>query len=367
MDRYAQGPAIAGVRQETRRQLDVSLVWVAIGAAILLLQIYCYGAWITGDTFTPNTYGREDVPQWLRIWIRGIEVLSVSLFVWCNYTFLYKPWRRDGEISFDGLVILACSSIFWQDTAMNYSAYYAQLNTYFTNFGSWYNFFPGWMTPNAERMPEAIVAWAASYASWFVLLPVLAGNAFLRWCKAKKPHLSNLELIGLTLLFLITFDFVIEFPLVLSTTYTYGGALKALSLFPDEVYRFPLYEPVLWGSVLTVFTCIYHFRDDRGISWPERGVAKLNFGKRGGKFLRFLALSGAFNVVFLVYNLIVIMLSMHGDAWPENMPRYLNAGLCGDGQAYTCPSPDLPLARDTAITNRIISPQELNEILQKNP
>jgi hypothetical protein len=347
----------------TRRPLEVSLVWVALGALFVLLQLYCYGSWIGGDSFTPNTYGREDVPQWLRIWIRSIEVISVSLFAWCNYKFLYQPWRRTGQISFDGLIILACSSIFWQDTAMNYSAYYAQLNTYFTNFGSWYNFFPGWMTPNAERMPEAIIAWGASYASWFVLLPVLAGNWFLTWCKTRKPHLSQLELIGLAFLFLVAIDFCVELPLVLTTTYTYAGALKALSLFPDEVYRFPLYEPVLWGAVLTAFTCLYHYRDDRGFSWAERGVSKLELGGRSRKFLRYLALSGVFNIIFLVYNGIMILLSLHGDAWPEGVPRYLNAGLCGDDSAYTCPSPDLPWARDTAITNRILTPEQLDAFL----
>jgi Spirocyclase AveC-like len=334
--------------------LNGSLVWIIIGIIMLSMSVYCFGSWINSSDFVTNTFGREDVPGWLRIWIRTIEVLSVSLFVYCYYTYLYRPWRQNGEISFDGLIVLACASIFWQDVAANYAVNFAQLNTYFTNFGSWYGYIPGWQMPNIERMPEAIVAWGASYSSWFVLLPVLAGNKAMQMAKTRWPDVSTGGLVLVALLFFIVLDFVLEVGLVQTHAYTYMGAIKEWSLWPEQVERFPLYEPLLWGASWTAMTCLYYFRDDRGYSFADRGVTKLTSNNKAQKFLRFLALAGVLNVIFMAYNIVMVFLSLNGGSWPANPPRYLSAGLCGPTTAYACPDSALPIARRSAPTNRII-------------
>ena len=333
--------------------LNGSTVWALIGIIMLVMSVYCFASWINSDYFVTNTYGREDVPGWLRIWIRTIETLSFSLFAWCYYHYLFKPWIKNGEISFDGLIMLACASIFWQDVAANYVVNFAQLNTYFINFGSWYGFIPGWQTPNIERMPEAIVGWGSSYSSWFVLLPVLAGNKIMQMTKTRWPDMSTGGLVLIALLFFMLLDFVLEVAMVQTHAYTYMGAIKALSLWPEEVERFPLYEPVLWGASWTVMTCLYYFRDDKGYSFADRGVSKITVNKKLQKFLRFLALAGVLNVIFMAYNILMAFLSLNGDSWPANPPRYLSAGMCGPDTAYACPDKNLPIARRSAPTNRI--------------
>ena len=338
-------------------------LWAAFGAVVALMLVYVYGGWITGPDFTPNTTGREFVPQWQRIYIRSIEVISASMFVICNYIFVYRPWRRDGELSNDGLLVLAAATMYWQDTLVNYTSYYSQLNTYFINFGYSANYIPGWITPNQGQLPEAIIAWGCAYGAWFILLPVLIGSKLLNWLHARNSSMSKFKAIMIMLGVFIAFDFLLEGTIVATGLYIFAGAVRSLSLFPGTVHQFPIYEAVFVGSMLTTITALWYYRDDKGYTLVERGAEKLKYGKRTIKFMRWLALVGFLNLVMVVQVGIPInLIQLHADDFPEGVPPYLQAGLCGEGNAYACPSSDLPIANRHAPTNRTISAEELAKI-----
>ena len=346
------------------RRVDPIHIWATFGAGMCLFLAYLFGSWILGPNFVTNTIGRAESPEWVIRAVRITEVLSVLTCIATYYYFVFRPWRRTGEIGTEGLLVIACASLYWLDNGMNYTSYFAQLNSNFVNYGNWVENIPGWQTPNMGRMPEAIIAWGCAYSSWFVLLPMLAGSKLMHWVKARHPRVSTFELIGVAFLFFVLFDFVLEATLVRNHLYVYGGSIRKWSLWAGEVHQFPLYESPLWGGAWTLFACLYHFRDDKGNTWVERGVERLNVGKKTSKFLRFLAYVGAANAIFILYTGIINIIQLNGDAFPDDMPPYLVAGLCGPGNAYACPNPAMPLARRSAPTNRIISPEELEKIVR---
>ena len=143
--------------------------------------------------------------------------------------------------------------------------------------------------------------------------------------------------------------------------YTYGGSIRSLTLWAGQVDQFPLYESVLWGGAWTLFSCLYYFRDDKVNTWVERGADRLKVGKGTLKFIRFLALVAAANAIFLTYAIFINYIQLNSDKFPDNMPAYLVAGLCGEGTPYTCPDPAYPLAKRSAPTNRTLPAAEVTK------
>lgn len=350
---------IRSVSLSGARRIDPVHIWASFGAVMVIYLAWLFGSWIAGPDFVTNTIGRAESPAWVVRAARITEVLSFLTFLVTNYFFVYRPWRRNGQLGTEGMLVIACASLYWLDNCMNYTSYFAQLNSNFVNYGNWVNNIPGWQTPNMGKMPEAVIAWGFAYSSWFVLLPMLAGSWLMRWFKSRYPSMSTFELVAVAYLAMVAFDFLLEGTLVRFHLYTYGGAIRSWSLWAGEIHQFPIYEALLWGGAWTLFTCLYHFRDDKGLTWVERGAERLSIGGRKVKFVRLLALVGAVNAVFLLYAAIINYIQLNGDAFPDDMPPYLVAGLCGDGSAYACPDPALPLARRSAPTNRTIPAEEL--------
>src|SRR5271167_2392983 len=163
-----------------QRVIPPITVWAGIGVFVCALFAYTYIDWGLSSDARPNTFGIDTVPEWNKIAVRCAEVVFTSAFVACNYFFIYRPWRKNGELSKEGLLIFACGTMWWLDLAFNYTSYYAQLNTYFINLGNPSAHIPGWIAPNQGRAPEAIFAWGVAYASWFMVVPVLIGTGVLR-------------------------------------------------------------------------------------------------------------------------------------------------------------------------------------------
>ena len=82
---------------------------------------------------------------------------------------------------------------------------------------------------------------------------------------------------------------------------SYSSTIPALTLFAGTDHQFPLYEPLSWPGTFIILSCLHFFRDDRGRSWPERGIDKLKFKREGFKtFARFCAIAGAAQLAIFV-------------------------------------------------------------------
>jgi hypothetical protein len=219
---------------------------------------------------------------------------------------------------------------------------------------------PGWVSWNkpGQMMAEPLLMNAPGY-SFGVLLCTMLGCWVMRRAKLRWPTLGVAGLLGVLVVFTFFFDIVMEgFFLMPMGLFTYPGAIQSLSLFPGTYHQYPIYEGLLWGGVQAGFCSLRFFTDDRGRTFVERGLERVQGGAVKRDLMRFLAIFAAVSTFFFVfYTIPAQWLAMHADPWPEDIQKrsYFTMGICGEGTGRLCPHPALPI--DQGVNSAYISPE----------
>jgi hypothetical protein len=337
------------------------VVWfAAIGAVSLAIAVYVWLRWLIGGPQS-TTPGPTDIPTWMIASMRIQEVVGTIVWPLMLYWFVIRPWRREGHVSWDGMLFIAACLLYFQDGAMNYGNYMFVYNAGFVNWGSWYAFIPGWLAPGGTRFAEPVL-YAGTWFSYGIFGAIVFFNFLMRKAKQRWPGMSFAQILVLLLLYCIVIDFVMETLYVRTGYYTYPLAQKGWTLWHGHYYQFPLYNSLLWGGCWVVMACLRYFRNDKGESFAERGIERVKLGRRGRTGVRFLAIFGALNVILVVcYQIPMAFSALHAGEWPVDTQKrsYFTNGLCGAGSAgvsgagmdqrpgtkYACPGPQTPNAR----------------------
>jgi hypothetical protein len=333
--------------------------WAWAGGLILLIQLYVWGKWITGPYFVEVPSGPSIPPVWMQTVLvtwTGVIMLGFPVAI---YFFIIKPWRRERRITNDGMLLGAFALLFFQDPLLNYLNTWCTYNSWLWNRGSWVQDIPGWVSrgePGA-MMPEPLLMNAPGY-SFGVLLCTMLGCWVMRRAKLRWPNLGVPGLLGVLIVFTFFFDVVMEaFFLMPMGLFTYPGAIRSLSIFPGTYHQYPVYQGLMWGGVQAGFCSLRFFTDDRGRTFAERGMERIQGGAVKKESMRFLAIFAAVSMFFFVfYNLPAQWFAMHADAWPEDIQKrsYFTMGICGEGTGRLCPHPALPI--DQGSTSAYITP-----------
>jgi hypothetical protein len=311
-----------------------------------VLEFSTWGAWISSDRFETTTLGREVVPGWMRVFAGVWTWAMVIGMVWLVYRWLVRPIRREGRLSIEGQLLIIWGLLYWQDPLANYSQNWFSYNTTMINFGSWTTAIPGWVAPFGNRLGEPFLWVASSYV--FVLAPATVFGAWLmRRAKARWPSVGKLGLVGVAFIAMFTADLIAEVIWVRFGLYSYGGAVRSLSLFSGHYYQFPIYESFFWGAAMAAFSSVIYFRNDKGETVAERRSDDLRVKQTGRTWVRFLALLGIFCVIYGSYNVAMQWFALRADTWVEDVQErpYLTDGLCGPGTEYSCSGPGVPIPR----------------------
>lgn len=323
-------------------------IWAFFGAALLIFQLYVWFQWITGPYFVPVPTGVSDPPMYMKIVLGANAAILACGLPFAIWYFWVKPWREERRITLDGMLMLAMGLMVFQDPLLNYLNTWCTYNTWLWNWGAWTSHIPGWSSPEApgRMVAEPVVNNFIGY-SYGVLMTVMLGCWVMRRIKARWPGISNLRLIGLTYIYEIFFDFVMEGLVLLPAgMFTYPGAIRALSINAGTYYQYPIYEGFLWGAVETALCCLRFFTDSRGRTIVERGLDEVGGGFVRQQATRFLALFAAVSAsFFFLYMVPAQWLGMHADPWPEDIQKrsYFIGGICGEGTDVLCPHPLLPV------------------------
>lgn len=261
------------------------------------------------------------------------------------YYFVYRPIRREGRLSWDGMFFICALGMVWQDQLQNVFGYHVLVNTEFINWGSWYNFIPGWL-PDQRTLAEPVV-WITIWYGYAILFGAIATNWVMRKAKQRWPSVGNVGLVGIcfTLLFVVLVPMEIAYMAL--GMYTYPSAIEELTLFHGHYYQYPLYEAFLYSVFWTACSCLRYYRNDRGESIAERGISNVKVSQKKRNGLRFLAMWGVMNIAYIsLYNLPVAMVGgLHPDTFPEDIQKrsYFVQQVCGEGTGYACPGEAVPL------------------------
>ncbi len=322
--------------------------WAMLGGAVLLFQLYVWISWITGPNFVPVPQGPSEPPALMKtILIVWTSVIMCGLPVGIWY-FIVRPWRQERRITTDGMLLVAFGLLFFQDPLLNYFNTWCTYNTWMWNRGSWVLDVPGWQSWNAPgaMIAEPLLMNAPGY-SYGVLICTILGCWVMRKAKSRWPNISNAGLIGVLIVWTFFFDLVMEGLFLMPMgLFVYPGSIQSLSINAGTYYQWPLYEGLMWGGVQAGFCSLRYFTDDRGRTFVERGLERVQGGAVKQQLTRFLAIFGICSMFFFVfYNVPAQWFALHADPWPEDVQKrsYFTSGICGEGTGRLCPDPSLPV------------------------
>ena len=324
-------------------------LFASLGTAWLLLLSYVLVRWTTADYFGPTAPGPDIPPVSTLRFIRSLEGVIALVVVWLIWECIVKPLRKDGELNADGLFVITWFTLWFHDAMLNWIVHVFSYNSYALNFGNWTAEIPGWISPRSHLVPEPALAIGLSYIGQCTM-GAWGAMYLMQYCKERWPRIGNVSLTLLALGTGMFLDWAAEHTMISFQLMAYLSTVPALSLCAGTLYQFPLYEAVFFGGVVGFSGAMMYFKDDRGLTWAERGVDKLRIARsRGGRtLLRWLAMMGLLHtVMFFFYSVPMQLFAVNGGPFPKDVPSYLLNGVCGAGTPYACASPLSAIPRRT--------------------
>jgi len=157
-------------------------------------------------------------------------------------------------------------------------------------------------------------------------------------------------MIGVLFVFTFFFDIVMEGMILMRMgLYCYPGAIKSLCVFPGHYYQYPIYQGIFYGLTMLGFCSLRYFTNDRGQTFVERGLDRINgyWRQQGARFLAVFA--GVSIIFFVTYNIPTQWLGTHAEPWPDDVQKrsYFMQGSFGEFTGILAPDPDLPNVTNT--------------------
>jgi hypothetical protein len=276
---------------------------------------------------------------------RALEVTFVIVLAFFLYFFIIKPWRQGRSMTLDGMLAIGLLSIYWQDMLASSFRPAWLYNSVFLQFGSWAEHLPFWTVPNGHLYSEPLLFEGVGWVS--AILPfVILANWVMRKAEARYPNIGRVGLLGVAFVTLAVVDLTLELPWLRLGLYAYPTGIPGLTLFPGHHYQFPMEELVYFCVFWTALAWLRYSKDDKGLTFAERGIDSVNVSPKKRTLMRQLAIIGTINVmIFTLYNVPWAITTMVGRSWPADLVNrsYLTNTLCGAGSDYACPSRDLPI------------------------
>ncbi|MHB8692191.1 MAG: spirocyclase AveC family protein [Solirubrobacteraceae bacterium] len=276
---------------KARRRARPIVAFAGCGIGFIALQAYVYAAWILDGNAHAVSTGSTPVPEFMKISITAQEIFFPLAALGLAYYAVARPLRRERRLSWDGMWFMAVITLVWQDPLYSYLNIAHTYNSYFINAGSWAPNIPGWLAPNANRLGQPVL-WDLPVYLLIWCGAIIPANRLMHAIRNRRPQIGNAGLVAITFAGFALADLVLESAFMRTGTYAYGGTYGGWTLFGGHYYGLPLFEPPLFGAVWTGYACLRFFRNDRGLSYAERGVDDVGVGARGKSALRISRSSG---------------------------------------------------------------------------
>lgn len=321
--------------------------WTALGSAFLALAAYLIISWIASGEPHRVPTGPTPVPLYMQI---CLSIQQWGLFVGMLALIWFKairPRLRTGTVPFDGLMVISFALMWWSDPLYNYFTPGFNYNAYFINLGSWVGHLPGWMSPNATQIPQPLIWLPGVYTCAFFLMVIIV-NWIFRTLRRRWPTISPISMWLAAFVPMMVVGTLWEAAFMVMGSHTYASSIDGFSLNHGTYYGFPVYQGITASLLYTTWGAMRYFRDDRGHSFAERGVDRLNISLRLKGWMRFFAVSGAITGIFFVfYHIPNAMIALDGDRWPDDVQKrsYFVTEMCGAASDVACPDPRLPFPR----------------------
>lgn len=340
----------SAVPQETQpRRMRPVLWWASFGALWLAFMTYVLIHWMAGPYFERVPVGPSDPPMYMKVFLTVLQFTMIPAMLGLLWWSVALPWLRERKVTVDGALTLAFCTLFFQDPLSNYFGPWITYNSWSVNRGSWVHSVPGWMSYGAPG--ATVVEPPLTIIGLYVVIMTIAvriGVATIRWAAGRWPRMGKPGLFVICWAAMFAFDVVFEGVIFMPLgVWTYAGG--HFSLFPNTYHAFPLHEAFLVGILLTSYSFLRYFLDDRGRTVVERGSEHITASPAGHGAIRALAIIGAVNAIFLgIYTVPHLFVGAHSRTWNDDIQQrsYFLDGMCGADTGRACPGPAIPLVRN---------------------
>lgn len=332
----------AGVRAPER-----FTVWSALGLFWFVFQMWVWGRWVTGPYFQAVQPGSDPISAGMQLFLQLCQIVCPLLCLGCLWFWVVRPWRRAGRLSSDVMIVIASLTVWFWDFSPSYVVDQVSYNSHMFNRGSWgLHAWPGWVGPGGHLVAEPLLFVPPAYVV-LVLSQVMFICWLLRKLKERQPQTSVLSIVVTIVLGLFVLDSLVEMTFLRTGLYAYTTTVPAITLFAGETYQFPLSEGFFFGGLaLGAIGILKFFKDDRGQTFVEKGIDRLQVGQSTKQLLRLSAIYGWIHSAFFALYMVPAMLfALNGGHYPQ-YPSYLENGLCQYGdQRNQCPGPGVSIPR----------------------
>jgi hypothetical protein len=319
-----------------RRPDGTASAMSVFGLGFTLMWIQALIRWFASSTeFVPAPIQGPDVIEpWRLVCLRVFEALSVGVLlahIWfCllvpafPYLKHFRPSDEPRRFTLDGRHVVGGLIALCADGFLNCQQYIFMWNSNSINRGVWAKFLPFHNHESSSRYAESLL-WGPPMYVYFCAGFGILGTAMATRVRKRLPQLTNAGLFTIVWCIEFVLDFIIE-NLAIRITHGYGYAktYRPLTLFPEKVYQFPIYESIFVASLGCIFTAMRMKAIENGRSPVEAGYE--HWPLRLQNAIRSFAVIGfcAASVLFL-YHLPLNWLGLIGDCH-ANMPSYMRPG-----------------------------------------
>ena len=326
-------------RKSRRSTLEIS---AAIGTVLAVFEVYVLLRWVLSPNFTPVRIGPTPVPTWMKAAAIAAQALFVLIFLVLVGRFVVRPWRREGTVGFDGLLIIGSLLTSVYDASSAYFHPWFTYNSYLLNMGNPAASLPGWQS---HSQPGETIAWPILFFPLLYGIVFLGVSAFgcwiMRGIRSRWPELPAVGLVAVCYVVMVLSSIVLEGQLFmrLGLYLETGWSID----FLDSTYSHnPLRNMLLFGVLFTGLSSLRFFKNDRGQTLVERGSERFGMRSRKALALRALGVFAAVQIIIGVgYHLPMALttLAFPDARWSNVMVdnSYLNDQICGVGTPRPCP------------------------------
>ncbi|HEX5783399.1 MAG TPA: spirocyclase AveC family protein, partial [Burkholderiaceae bacterium] len=304
-------------------------IWSALGLFWFVFQMWVWGRWVTGPYFKAVAPGSDPISDGMQLFLLVCQIVCPLLCLACVWRWVVVPWRREGRMSSDVMIVLASLTVWFWDFSPSFVVDQVTYNSHMFNRGSWgLHAWPGWVGPGGHLVAEPLLFVPPAYVV-LVLSQVIFICWLLRRLKERQPQTSVLSIVATIVLGLFFLDSVIEMTFLRTGLYAYTTTVPALTLFAGQPYQFPLTEGFFFGGLaLGAIGILKFFKDDRGQTFVEKGIDRLMVGQATKQLLRLSAIYGWIHTAFFALYMVPAMLfALNGGPYPK-YPSYMKNGLC---------------------------------------
>lgn len=291
----------------------------ALGVAVLLVQVWGYGAWLLSAPLEPIRSG-VPVPDEISSRVRIAELTSViGATAWIG--FVGFDWWRRRAMTWPLLWTVAWACVFWQEPLVNVRNHTFSFNREFQNLGDWTTHLP-FVPDSYSPLPEALVLEGLVF---LYLLPLLAiaVAAYARLLRRVLPFASVIPSVVIAYLSVVGFDVAFELQGVHQGLLRYvelgGPAINA-----GEPGQWPLFEAFAIGAAWAFPGLLTFLLRDH---WQVQTKAPIWWTGRRGRSITLLAAIGVTNLVFGLYNTTYIAVM---DGTVSEQPDWLAPSAAAD-------------------------------------